>query len=266
MLVGIVDYSTGHEISFRLFYLLPLALVGWFLSRRVVVAMSFITAGTWLVADTLSGQTYSHPLISYGNAVIEFVFFIAIALIISILSEAYQYQKGLARTDHLTDAPNSRSFYELAKSEISRARRYDHPFTIAYMDVDNFKSVNDKYGHAVGDRLLKTVTKVVRTNLRESDTVARLGGDEFAILLPETGNAAAETVIRKVRKTLLDEMRKNGWLVTFSIGVVTCIDPPKTVAEVVKWGDKLVYEAKNSGKNTVRYNVIQQNYPAQAKY
>lgn len=254
--LGFLDYSTAHDASFGVIYLLPVALAAWFLSGRAGIVTSFVAAIIGLTADVASGQIYVDPLTSYRNVLVRFVFLIVVASLLSALRRAYQYQKALARTDYLTDVANARSFYESAQTEISRARRYEHPFTLAYLDVDNFKAVNDKHGHEVGDQLLKTVGEVVKENLRATDIVARIGGDEFAILLPETGNEAAEFVIQKVQKTLMDEMQKNGWFVTFSIGVVTCLDPPRTVAEVVKWSDNLVYAAKSSGKNTIKYDVI----------
>jgi diguanylate cyclase (GGDEF)-like protein len=254
--LGIIDFSTVHEISFGLFYLIPVALVAWFLSSSIRVITWFITAAVWLVGDVNAVQTSNKQLPSYWNAIGGFVFLVVVALVLSALRQAYQHEKDLARTDPVTEGPNARSLYELTHREIVRARRYNHPLTLAYMDVDNFKAVNDQYGHRVGDRLLKTVTDVVRGSLRETDSVARIGGDEFAILLPETGSEVAQTVIDKVQRTLLDEMDKNGWSVTFSIGVVTCLSVPDTVTDVVQWGDDLVYAAKNSGKNTVRYDII----------
>jgi GGDEF domain-containing protein len=92
----------------------------------------------------------------------------------------------LARTDPLTEVANSRYLYTLAEMEIERLSRYEHPFTVAYMDIDNFKEINDRFGRRAGDELLCLVASTMQNNLRITDTVARLGGDEFIILLPET--------------------------------------------------------------------------------
>lgn len=256
LVLGFSDYLTGHEIAFGTFYLLPVSLAAWYLGRRAGIVTSFICTIVWLITDITAGQTYLHPFISYLNAIVRLIFFLAVSSLLSALYDAYLHQKELARTDHLTEVANRRFFYELTEMEINRARRYAHPFTLAYVDVDNFKAVNDRFGHSVGDRLLKIVSGAVKSNLRATDVVARLGGDEFAILLPETGNEAAQVVIQKVQQTLLGEMQKNGWSVTFSIGVVTCLDPPRTVEELVNLGDELVYAAKSNGKNSVQYDIM----------
>jgi diguanylate cyclase (GGDEF)-like protein len=171
-------------------------------------------------------------------------------------------ERELARTDYLTGAVNGRSFAELAEAEINRARRNEHPFSVAFMDVDDFKLVNDREGHSAGDRLLQLVSDTIRHNVRNVDTVARLGGDEFAVLMPETGDDAAQVVIRRVRRELLDVVKRRGWPVTFSVGVVTWDIPPTSVDDVLRAADDLMYTAKRLGKNTVRHTNA--NKPANA--
>jgi len=254
--IAFIDFSMAHEVSFGLFYLVPVSLSAWFLGNRYRHAALIFTAFTWLVVEIIASQSYINPVSAYWSATERFVIFVLVAILITWMRNAYQYQTGLARTDHLTGVANSRAFFEAAQTEISRARRYAHPLTIAYMDIDDFKAVNDRYGHGVGDQLLKKVCEVAEGGLRETDLLARLGGDEFAIMLPETGEEAAQVVFQKMQKTLLGEMRNHGWDVTFSIGVVTCLEPPNTVAEVVKWSDDLVYKAKSSGKNTIKNDVF----------
>ncbi|MFA4915140.1 MAG: GGDEF domain-containing protein [Syntrophales bacterium] len=107
--------------------------------------------------------------------------------------------------------------------EIERSQRHKHPFTVTYFDLDNFKTVNDRFGHSMGDNVLCTVVRYAKTHLRKMDIVARLGGDEFAFLLPETDQVQARVAISKIQISLLDEMYRNDWPVTFSIGVLTCI-------------------------------------------
>jgi diguanylate cyclase (GGDEF)-like protein len=140
--------------------------------------------------------------------------------------------------------------------EINRARRYEHPFTVVCIDLDNFKIVNDCFGHSTGDILLRLVARTLQQNIRATDTVARLGGDEFAILLPETGQNVAEVILQRVQKINLDIMRRHGWPVTLSIGVVTFTSPPSTVDETLRISDQLMYSAKNNGKNSIQYEVF----------
>ena len=183
-------------------------------------------------------------------------FFLVFNTVLSTFKNVLEREKKEARSDVLTGVANGRFFYELANIEISRASRYKRPFSVAYIDVDNFKVVNDRFGHSVGDSLLRLVAGTIRNNIRESDIIARLGGDEFALMLPETGYESAQTVISRVQKNLLDVMQKNGWPVTFSIGVATFIEPPNSVDEIVKKADELMYSVKNKGKNSIAYEIF----------
>jgi diguanylate cyclase (GGDEF)-like protein len=171
------------------------------------------------------------------------------------LKKTYTVNRELARSDYVTGAISIRYFYELAQIELKRAQRHQLPFTLAYIDLDNFKTVNDRLGHSTGDRVLRAVTDGISRQVRPADLVARLGGDEFALLLPETDGDAAKTVINKVHTCLVNEMLRNGWMVTFSVGVVTFNEVPKTVDEMVKMADNAMYSVKATGKNGVNYSI-----------
>ena len=112
----------------------------------------------------------------------------------------------------MTGIANRRHFYEVANTEIVRVRRTLQPFTVMYIDIDNFKTVNDTQGHDEGDLLLITVASTLRHHIRESDTVARLGGDEFSVLLPAAAKDAAEVAGRKLKNALADALRQDGRL------------------------------------------------------
>lgn len=175
-------------------------------------------------------------------------------------------EKAFSRIDFLTGIQNRRYFIELVNMEINRARRYESPFTLVCIDLDNFKTVNDCFGHSTGDILLRLVARTIRENIRVTDTVARLGGDEFAILLPETVRNVDEVILQKVQKINLDIMRRHGWPVTLSIGVATFTSPPSTVDETLRISDQLMYTAKTNGKNNIRYEVFRaREWPAEAR-
>jgi diguanylate cyclase (GGDEF)-like protein len=148
---------------------------------------------------------------------------------------------------------NSRVFYDLLQTEINRSQRYKDPFTIAYIDLDNFKTVNDDFGHTTGDQVLRFVVDQVKKHLRKTDVVARLGGDEFVLLLPETNQESAQIVLAKFQRDILAEMQQNNWPVTLSIGVLTCIDAPQAIEEVVRMVDGLMYSVKRGSKNGIEY-------------
>jgi len=162
----------------------------------------------------------------------------------------------LSRMDPLTEVANGRYFHELADFEMDRASRFNRPLTLGYMDIDNFKQINDSMGHSTGDALLRLVAETIKTNVRSIDIIARLGGDEFAILLPETGYEQSGIVIKKVQRYLLEAVEEKRWPVTFSFGVVTCNNPLCKTDELIKAADNLMYSVNNSTKNMVRHEVV----------
>lgn len=166
-------------------------------------------------------------------------------------------EKQLARIDPLTGVYNRRAFYEVLQRERNRAHRHTRSFTLAYIDLDNFKEVNDNFGHQVGDSVLTTAATVMARNLRLADFVCRLGGDEFAIILPDTGPEAARSVISKVHSKLDLAMKENGLPITFSIGVVVFHQAVLGSAEeMIQKADDLMYFVKGHGKSNVKYEVV----------
>ena len=256
VLVGILSHIADPHLSLTIFYMIPIAMVTWFSKRWLGFIFSILSALVWLIADITSGATYSFSDIPYWNGLARASSFFILTFILSALKSTLSQEKEYSRTDFLTGTRNRRYFIELVHMEINRARRYEHPFTLVCIDLDNFKTVNDCFGHSTGDMILRSVAITLQENIRVTDTVARLGGDEFAILLPETGRNVAETILRKVRNINLEIMGRHGWPVTLSIGVVTFTRPPSTVDEALRISDQLMYSAKNNGKNNIQYEVF----------
>ena len=253
--IGVTDFLTGYELAFSVFYVIPIAIVTWSMGRQLGLVTSLVSAFVWLGADLGTGHIYTHPLIPVWNTLIRLAFFVLITMLLSALSSATERERELARTDYLTGAVNARLFYELVQTEIDRLQRYKRPFTLAYFDLDNFKSVNDQFGHAIGNQVLRAVVRSARKHLRITDVVARLGGDEFALLLPETDQESACAAISKIRGRLLEEMRQSNWPITFSIGVLTCsCSAPHTTDELVGLADDIMYSVKHDGKNAIKYS------------
>jgi diguanylate cyclase (GGDEF)-like protein len=249
-----LDYLTGYELSFSLFYLIPIAIFSWFIGNGAGVAASFLSAILWLVVDMYAGVQYSQPVIYFWNTLIRLVFF-NITVLMLALGKALERERTFARTDYTTGIFNTRFFHILAQREIDRTERNKTPLTVAFVDVDNFKTINDRFGHTTGDRVLGIIAAAMQRHLRRTDIVGRVGGDEFAILLPEVNEEAAKIVIPKMQRRLLDEIWLNDWPVTFSIGVITFLQPPKSVDEVLRIADKLMYTVKNEGKNNIYYAI-----------
>ena len=251
--LGLVDYYSGPDISVSLFYLFIVAFVAWTARHaRIAVISSSICAAAWLAIESLTIGAPSVGILLW-NGLTRFAILVTIALLIARLRAALDTEKALSRTDFLTGLLNARAFAELAAAEIARARRFDHPLAIAYLDLDDFKRVNDRFGHAQGDLLLRDVAHLLRAQLRETDGVARVGGDEFLLLLPETSRRDAEHVVQKLRNALEGAMRARDLEVTFSIGVATFSASRSDVELMIKTADALMYEAKAAGKNRVQF-------------
>ena len=255
-IVGLTDYYTGREISFSIFYLLPILLVTWYANRILGIYFSMLSSLEWLGADQLTNPNYSHFTIPFWNMSVRLSFFLIIVFIVSRLKLALEREKKISRTDPLTGVSNARNLYEYAEKEIERARRYGHLLTAVYLDLDNFKYINDHFGHLIDDQVLKTVASALAENIRTIDVAARLGGDEFVILLPEISNENAHKVFNRIQNILLELMTKNNWQVTFSIGMVTFTEPPASVHTLIREADDLMYVAKRNGKNKIERRPI----------
>ena len=198
-LLGILDYLTGIEFTFSLFYLAPIILVTWFTDLKVGIFMSLLSALILLSAEIEAGQRYSHVIIYFLNTLVRALFYIILIYFVVELKKSQRKEQLAARTDFVTGLANRRYFDELLETEVERIRRYPHPITVVYMDMDNFKLVNDLFGHEIGDEVLRSIASELKAELRTTDTVARLGGDEFALLLPSTRQADAQVIIQRVR-------------------------------------------------------------------
>jgi diguanylate cyclase (GGDEF)-like protein len=262
LLLGVLDYLNGPDVSLLIFYVVPVFVASWYAGRRAGFVICAAGGLSWFAVAHATAEHFSTPLIAYWNATVHLGSMLILAHLVASFKRSLAHERELARTDYLTGAFNGRSFAEAAEAEINRARRHGHTFSVAFMDVDDFKLVNDRLGHSAGDRLLRLVADTIRQNVRAVDVVARLGGDEFAVLMPETDERAAQVVIRRVRRQLLEAARRQEWSVTFSAGLVTWEAPPAGVDEMLRAADELMYAAKRHGKNTIRHLVS--NAPAHA--
>jgi diguanylate cyclase (GGDEF)-like protein len=252
-LIGALDYVTGTELSLDIFLLIPIFLVAWFVNWRMGSLLSIFGAIVWWFANAPTRATFATPFFFDVNVVERLGLFLLIVFLVSSLRNAFDYVEKLSRTDSLTELLNSRSFYDDARTELERARRFGHPLTVAFLDVDDFKSLNDEYGHAAGDEILRAIGVVIKRNVRGLDLAGRLGGDEFAILLAETGETQAREAIARLITELNEVIAERGYAITFSGGVVSPPDLPESVDDIIKRADEAMYVVKRSGKNTIVY-------------
>ncbi len=248
-------------VSIYFFYLLPVSLASWSLGKtpgRLVALLCALSTE----AGQFRGVFVSDWPLAFWNIAVRLGVFLVVANLISEFRRLLRHQTELSRIDSLTGILNRRAFQEAGDLEINRLRRYGRPLTLAFMDLDDFKAVNDKLGHAAGDAVLTSVAQCLKSELRVTDFVSRLGGDEYGVLLPETGTLGAEKVLSRLKDALLREMSISKWPVTFSIGVVTCTSAPAGMQHLLHLADQLMYDAKARGKNCIEFEL----YPNGERY
>ena len=253
--ISIVDYIIIIDISLSILYLLPISLTSWYSSRWFSFILVLISTIGWFIAE-FAAKTNLHWLILFWNTAVRLIVFLTIAYLISSLKIAYEKEKKLARTDGLTGIINQRFFIELLRLEYKRSIRYNHCLTLAYLDLDNFKEINDRFGHCVGDKLLRLIAQTIQKQIRETDTIARLGGDEFALLLPETHYETGKVTLQRIQQILKTTIEGYYPQVSFSIGAVTFISLPDSVDLMLNKADSLMYQVKKSGKNRIEHHIF----------
>jgi diguanylate cyclase (GGDEF)-like protein len=256
LLLGYTDLLLGTEISFSIFYLIPVTLAVFFSGRTLGLVFSFICALVWIFADVFAGLAYSSMYIPIWNTLVRLLYFIVHTFIISKLIDSVDEIREVSLHDPLTGAVNWRYFEEFANRLIKAADRDGTTITLAYIDVDNFKLVNDTWGHDAGDEVLTGLVKAVGEIVRPTDILARLGGDEFVVLFAGVGLDGAREIISRVHECAseVEVLKRRG--VTLSIGAEVFSRMSDDVSPMLKDVDGLMYEIKKGGKND--YRVVEQ--------
>ncbi len=255
VIIGICDFLTGTELPFQIFYLLPVLWTAWFCHMNAGLALAFASVGAAHCINLPAREHLSPMRVIYLNDATYLIFYMVAGWMAGRLKGALEQTRALARTDLMTGLLSARAVYDIIQSEIMRLRRYQQPFTAIYIDLDNFKHINDRFGHKAGDEVLKAITQVIREKLRLTDTLGRIGGDEFFILLPET-NAAQATLITKRLHNLIAEKSGDYQNITVSIGVITCIVAPASPDHLIQLAEKQLHLAKQDGRNRIHFAVL----------
>lgn len=250
MLVYWINARTPPVARLGVLYIIPVLLVTWTegLVWGIVFGVASITMREAVAWDQMPADT---PLgWRIGNAG-AYVAVVAVAM--AGLQSLRRSQAALAllvTQDALTNVLNARAFAERLGQELDRNRRYPRPLALLYMDLDNFKTINDTHGHQTGDAVLRLVADAMRTSVRMADVVGRLGGDEFAVLMPETDAQLADAAARRLVAGLRDVF-KGTPNVTASIGVVSCTATDANTDDLLRRADQAMYDAKRMGKDRV---------------
>lgn len=245
----------GDAVSLEPLFVLPVLFVSWYGTSRSGISLAVLSSLMLVFSKEMASTsifTIEHIVLSGFVHALAYSF---LAILITNFRSVHRVEVTAADTDNLTGIHNSRSFYAALAIELLRSNRYKHIFSLAYIDIDNFKYINDSLGHSIGDKLLIEVANCLESSLRKTDIVARIGGDEYVCLLPETEQEEAKHAFIKVRKVLEEHMKANNWSVSFSIGLVTFETLPDDIQEAMKIADDLMYMVKNDIKDDIAYNV-----------
>ncbi|HUH03988.1 MAG TPA: GGDEF domain-containing protein [Kofleriaceae bacterium] len=248
--LGWLDYYTGPRLGFSLFYILPIVASGWWLGRHQAAAIALVGAVSWYWAEA---YWYGAIGASTWNGFTRLAIYVGMGYLVAAvrsqrdeLRRMVLEQAALARIDALTGLTNPRGFEERLIEMVAASRRSGEPLGVAFIDLDNFKAVNDHYGHAMGDEILKRIADEVREVSRRHDLVARVGGDELVAACPGADADALEVIAQRVATAVsavgstVPDARLGA-----SIGLVHLNDGEDAQALLAR-ADAAMYEAKRA--------------------
>lgn len=246
-LLGALRTETDVDFTFASLAILPVLVIAWVGGRKQGLVGAFIAAAMWTVADIAADRQFSTDWIPWANALTLMMTYGLVALLAAQVRHQFEREYQHASQDALTGLQNRRAFLEAGTAEVERARRYAHPLAVIFLDLDDFKQLNDTRGHEVGDEALQATAQALLGALRSSDRVARLGGDEFGVLLPEIDHDAAAEAGRKICLAVNAALERFS-PVKASIGTGWFGKADREFSEMLKVADELMYEAKERAK------------------
>jgi diguanylate cyclase (GGDEF)-like protein len=250
LLVYWANVLTPPHARFGILYIIPVLLVTWTegLTWGLVFGIASIGLREVVALDQMPADTPVAWRIANAAA---YVAVVAVAMAgLQTLRRSQAQLAQLVIQDQLTNVLNARAFADRLTQELDRNRRYPRPLALLYMDLDNFKVINDTHGHQTGDAVLRLVADAMRTSVRQADVVGRLGGDEFAVLMPETDAQVADGAAKRLVAGLRNVF-KGTPNVTASIGVVSCTATDASTDDLLRRADQAMYDAKRMGKDRV---------------
>ena len=242
--IAVLDWLTPIELSLAVFHVVPVFLAAWLLGRRAGLTFAIAAAVSWLLADALHPEVRTPLQLLAWDLATKVVFFVVISELVHALRKARDLVHGEARTDALTGLLNRRAFYERAEEEIGRARRSGAPLVLAYLDVDDFKGVNDRFGHETGDRVLMALARALSRSVRSTDAIARLGGDEFAVLFPDADGEATAALAAQLEVAVARELGTLETTVGVSIGLAPWTPSLEGLDDFLRSADSGMYRVK----------------------
>ncbi len=249
-LLASVRVTTSAEFAVTSLALLPVLLVTWVIGRRGGLLVATLATGMWLAADVVSNIDDLGSWVLWANAAVRLATYSLVAALTAKVRSLLDREHERATRDELTGLANRRHFLDVGESAVQRSRRYAHPVAIVYLDLDHFKQLNDREGHAAGDAALRATARALLGVARATDLVARLGGDEFAVLLPEVDRGSAHDAAIRMSAAVDAALGTAFYGVSASIGVAWFGDPAPPISELLQTADSLMYQSKCHRRST----------------
>lgn len=249
--IAALDYVFGVEISLSFFYILPVGIATWYGNRELGVLCAVLADLPLLVEQIGKNHFANRSGVLLWTVFLQTGTMLVVVVLLDKIRGLLQHEAALARVDPLTGVLNRRGFIERLDYLVHLADREHIEFALAYIDLDDFKEINDRYGHEEGDRALRVTAHVLDTATRHSDVAGRLGGDEFALLLPGVDRNKAALLMHEMHELFRRTFERERLPLTCSIGCVAFRSAIPDVAAAVRAADALMYEVKRRGKNSV---------------
>ncbi len=253
--IEFLDYATGASFRVELFYLAPILYITWFIGMEMGL---FFSVSSLLISDYFVRKQLLTTSIEIWHELMDLAFFVIITVLFSKLISVNKQLERQATRDTLTGIFNRNKFNEALHLETRRALRYKTPLSLILFDVDNFKRINDHYGHAAGDHVLKDMCGVINKHVRATDYFARWGGEEFVLLVTNAGTYNALILAEKLRSAIQDARLLDAETITCSFGIAQ-FSEGDTIDSFIKKADDGLYRAKSRGKNRIEYEKIYQH-------
>lgn len=252
LLLGFIDLITAYPFSISAFYLIPISIAAWYGNHTLGYIAGLLSAAWWVIVQVTTLQPHVQQWIPYWNTATHLVLFTVVAYLVAELKVQLVRQQQLARMDDLTGLLSRAGFFDRAAVVTSAAARYGNTIAAAYIDLDNFKNINDTWGHSQGDEVLKSIGYQLSRSSRKSDVVARLGGDEFSVLLPNTNLPGARVYFNNLHSALQSELQQRGWsMLGISVGAAVFDQGTPDIEDALRLADSLMYRAKGNSQEKV---------------
>ncbi len=254
-LFGVIYYYEmvmhASDVSVLLPSILLISFTTFFIGNTQGFVFLVLTIVFWFSSNIHS--FFENPSLNFVNQLVKSLFMILQYSLILYIKKIFVKTEELALVDDLTGINNRRGFFLLAQHELRRLHRKDEAVCVAFIDIDNFKQMNDTKGHKEGDRILKELSSVIQSSTRTGDICGRIGGDEFCVLFSNVSPNTAEDISCRMNEHFKQKCENNQWTTSLSIGVITTKKEVE-LEELLKRSDSLMYKAKKTGKNKVEYD------------